>query len=188
MDIFSVLLLSVGLAMDAFTVSICGGMTMNPIHRGYAVRMAAFFGAFQAIMPVLGWVGGVGLANAIARYDHWVALALLALIGGRMLWESLQGEACDNRVDPASIGVLLTLSVATSIDALAVGLSLAFLRVPITAPVLTIGVITTALSFGGVYLGRRFGDLFHSKVQALGGLILIGIGFKIVIEHVTPIL
>ncbi|MBM3188381.1 MAG: manganese efflux pump [Chloroflexi bacterium] len=186
MDTLTVLLLSVGLAMDSFTVSLCGGMTMNPVRVGLALRMALSFGLFQAVMPVLGWVGGSTVAELIASYDHWVAFALLAFIGGRMVREALQGETCDSRVDPASLPVLLTLSVATSIDALAVGLGLAVLDVPILGPVLTIGAITAALSLGGVYLGRRVGGFFQSRVQILGGLILIGIGLRILIEHLVP--
>ena len=185
MDFPSLILLSVGLAMDSFTVSICSGMTMNPVRLFYALRIAFLFGIFQALMPVAGWLGGTGLADLIGPYDHWIAFTLLAFIGGKMIREATQGAACERRIDPGSIGVLLVLSVATSIDALAVGLSLAFIKVDIVLPVIMIGAITAALSMAGVYLGRKCGSLFQSRVQTLGGLILIGIGVRIVIKHLT---
>lgn len=185
MDPFSIMLLSVGLAMDSFTVSICGGMTMNPLRWRYAVRIAFFFGLFQALMPVLGWLGGLAFRNLISSYDHWIAFALLALIGGKMIHESRQGDACDRTIDVASIGMLLVLSVATSIDALAVGLSLSFLNVPIAAPVISIGVVTAALCLVGVWIGRRCGSLFHSHALLVGGIILVGIGLRILVSHLT---
>ena len=183
MDVLSILLISVGLAMDSFTVSICGGMTMTPVRFSQALRMAVFFGFFQALMPVLGWAGAAAFADLIQAYDHWIAFGLLGIIGSKMIWEALKEEACDPRLSGATLGVLLALSVATSIDALAVGVSFAFLGVSISRPVIAIGTITGAMSLIGVYLGRRFGDLFQGKVQILGGLILIGIGAKILVEH-----
>ena len=185
MDTISVLLLSVGLAMDSFTVSLCSGMAMNPVRLHRAFRVAFFFGGFQALMPVLGWLGGIGLTTLIAPYDHWLAFALLAFIGGNMIRESMRPEACELQTDATSVPRLLVMGVATSIDALAVGLSFAFLQVSIVVPVLAIGTITAALSFMGVYLGRTCGQLLQSKVQVVGGLILIAIGLRIVIEHLS---
>ncbi len=185
MDPLSTLLLAVGLAMDSFTVSICSGMTMNPLRLRHAVRIAFAFGLFQALMPVLGWFGGLAFRQFITAYDHWVAFALLAAIGGKMIHESFQGDACERTIDVASLSVLLVLSVATSIDALAVGLSLSFIDVPIAAPVITIGAVTALLCLGGVYVGRRCGSLLHSRALLLGGLILVGIGLRIVISHLT---
>ena len=185
MDVLSILLISVGLAMDSFTVSICGGMTMNPIRIRHALRIAAFFGLFQALMPVIGWLGGLGFQGLIASYDHWVAFGLLAFIGGKMIYEASKGDSCARELDIAGIPLLLVLSLATSIDALAAGLSFAFLGVSIIVPVIVIGLITAALSLGGVFLGKRYGSLFQSRAQIMGGLILIGIGTKILIEHLS---
>ena len=185
MDPISVFILAVGLAMDSFAVSICGGMTMNPIRIRHALRIAAFFGLFQTLMPVIGWLGGLGFQGLIASYDHWVAFGLLAFIGGKMIYEASKGDSCARELDIAGIPLLLVLSLATSIDALAVGLSFAFLGVSIIIPVIVIGLITAALSLGGVFLGKRYGSLFQSRAQIMGGLILIGIGIKILIEHLS---
>lgn len=179
----SVLLLAVALAMDSFTVSVCSGMTMDSVRPWDAARIALFFGGFQALMPVLGWAGGLAVRDMIASYDHWVAFGLLAVIGGRMILEGMQPDSCERRICPTSLAVLTTLAVATSIDALAVGLSFAAIRVSITVPVITIGIVTGALSLGGVYLGRHGGALFQNKAAIAGGLILIGIGVRILAEH-----
>jgi len=170
--------------MDCFTVCICTGMVMQRLDILYALRMASLFGFFQAAMPVAGWFGGLAFRHLITAYDHWVAFGLLALIGGKMLYEALKGgDACE--AQPARMGwaALLTLSVATSIDALAVGLSFSFLNVAIAAPAAIIGLVTVVISLAGVALGRRAGSLLHDKVQLVGGLVLIGIGVKIVVEH-----
>jgi putative Mn2+ efflux pump MntP len=185
MDPITVIMLSVGLAMDAFTVSLCTGMAMDPLRVRLAVRMAASFGFFQAGMPVLGWLGGLGLVRFISSYDHWVAFGLLAIVGGKMIYEAGKGEEACRVIDAGNLWVLLVLSVATSIDALAVGFSFALLEMRILGPVITIGVITAALSLAGVILGRRCSTLFRDRVQIVGGLILIGIGVRIVIEHLT---
>ncbi len=178
-------LLAVGLAMDAFSVSVCNGMTMHKIEVDLALRMAAFFGGFQMLMPLLGWLGGLGLIDLIAGFDHWVAFGLLALIGGKMVHESTQGENCERVMNARKLAVLFMLAIATSIDALAVGLSLAALKVAITTPILVIGAVTFCLSLVGTALGRRFGYLLQNKAELLGGLILIGIGLKIVVEHLV---
>ena len=171
--------------MDSFTVSICGGMTMNPVRLKSALRIAFFFGVFQALMPVVGWFGGSRLTDLIAGFDHWVAFGLLGLIGARMIHEATRGQARDREINVASVPLLLMLSVATSIDALAVGLSFAFLNVSITRPVIAIGIVAGALSLLGVYLGRRYGSLLGSKAEVVGGAILIGIGVKILVEHLA---
>lgn len=181
MDPLSTLILAIGLGMDSFTVSVCGGMAMQPVRLRHALRVGLFFGGFQALMPVLGWLGGLGFRQIISRYDHWVAFGLLAFIGGKMIYEARQGSEC-TPLDMTSIPLLFTLSIATSIDALAVGLSFALLGAAIAAPVTVIGLVTAAMSVAGVYLGRRCGDLFQSKVQIAGGLILIGIGLRIVFQ------
>ena len=179
----SILLLSIALAMDSLTVSICSGMTMDSVRLRDAARIALFFGGFQALMPVLGWAGGLTVRDLIASFDHWVAFGLLAVIGGRMIHEGLQAASCERRICPTSLAVLTTLAVATSIDALAVGLSFAAIGASITVPVITIGIVTAALSLGGVYLGRHGGALLQNKAAIAGGLILIGIGARIVAEH-----
>jgi putative Mn2+ efflux pump MntP len=186
MEWFTVLLLAVGLAMDAFSVSICSGMLLGSGQTFYIVRMAAFFGAFQTLMPVFGWLGGNGFSHFISAFDHWIAFGLLAFIGGKMLYESLRGESCKS-VDVTKLRVLCMLAIATSIDALAVGLSFAVLDVSIVVPVLVIGVVTFVLSLVGVRMGRRFGDLLQSRAATFGGLVLIGIGVKILVEHLWQV-
>ncbi len=171
--------------MDAFAVSVASGLAVSKLRVRYALRMAVFFGLFQAVMPVAGWLLGLGFRRAIQAYDHWLAFVLLAAIGAKMIYESFRLEEAENPSDPMSISVLLVLSVATSIDALAVGLTLTFINVSIAAPALIIGLVTFAISFAGVYLGDKFGHFFEKKIEALGGLILIGIGLKILIEHLT---
>jgi len=182
MDPITLLLIAVGLSMDAFSVAICSGMASQGVKLSYAVRIAAFFGGFQALMPLLGWLGGIGLRDIISGFDHWVALALLGFIGGKMIVESLKAE-CPTDPAPLKLGALLVLSVATSIDALAVGLSFSLLQVSITVPIIVIGVVTYIFSLVGVYIGKRVGCLFQSRVQLIGGIILVGIGMRIVAEH-----
>lgn len=184
MDWPTILLLSVGLAMDAFSVSVCSGMVLRSGQILYAVRMAVFFGAFQTFMPVFGWLGGSAFSGLIAQYDHWVAFALLALIGGKLLWESLrQGGACETAVDVTRLRVLMVLALATSIDALAVGLSFAFLQVSIVLPVLVIGLVTFSLSLLGSRMGQHLDIWLQTKSATVGGLVLIGIGVRILVQH-----
>ncbi len=186
MDVVTVILIAFGLAMDAFSVSICSGMASRRMQVRYALRMAAFFGGFQMLMPALGWLGGSAFNRLISGIDHWIAFGLLAFVGGRMLYEALKGGSCEDAVNVASLRVLLLLSVATSIDALAVGLSLAFLQVSLVVPVLVIGAITFTLSLIGVALGKVAGSFFQGKVEIVGGLILIGIGIRILVSHLSP--
>ena len=186
MDAITILLIAIGLAMDSFSVSIAGGAATKDRRTSNALRMATFFAGFQAGMPVIGWVGGRRLIGLLESVDHWIAFGLLGLVGGRMIYESLTGDsACENSVDPSKLGVLLLLSVATSVDALAVGLSLAMLQLPILVPVIAIGLVTFVLSLVGAFLGCRFGRAFENKMGIVGGLILIGIGVRIVVEHVA---
>jgi putative Mn2+ efflux pump MntP len=154
------------------------------MHLRHALRIAAFFGGFQALMPIAGWSLGRFAADYIMAYDHWIAFALLAIIGGKMSWDALRGGIKDEeRTDPLNLYILLTLAFATSIDAAAVGVSLSFLKVNIIQPSVIIGVITFFISLLGTYIGCRFGDKFGSKIEIIGGLVLIGIGIKIVIDH-----
>ena len=182
MDIMT-LLIALGLAMDSFSVSIANGLVSKTFEIGKAFKISLFFGFFQAIMPVIRWLAGVYVADLISGFDHWVAFGLLVLIGFRMIYESLRSEP-KRLISSLSINVLLILSIATSIDALAVGLGLSLLKTSIIIPAIQIGVITFFLSFIGVYFGRRFGRFLKNRVEILGGLILITIGLKILVEHI----
>jgi len=185
MDIITLLLIAVGLAMDAFAVSIASGLGMATLRIRYALRIALFFGAFQAFMPVIGFMAGLGVREYISGFDHWIAFSLLSFIGLKMIYESVFLEKKDKAMDPDDILMLLVLSVATSIDALAVGISLSILKVDIFLPALVIGAVTFILSYIGIYIGRNIGHLFEKKIEVLGGLVLIGIGVKILIEHLA---
>lgn len=183
MDIGGVVLIAFGLAMDAFAVAVASGAAMVELRVKHAFRIAVFFGAFQAIMPVVGWLSGLTVRGFIAGIDHWIAFSLLCLIGVKMIYESTRMKPDDSKNEILSIYVLLMLSVATSIDALAVGFGFALLDVSIVTPVVIIGITTFVLSFVGTFLGTRLGHIFENKIQIVGGLILIGIGIKILIEH-----
>ncbi|MFH0957980.1 MAG: manganese efflux pump MntP family protein [Pseudomonadota bacterium] len=183
MDMITIILIALGLAMDAFAVSITSGFTLRSLKIRHAFRIAVFFGLFQAIMPGIGWLAGNNLRDFISGVDHWIAFGLLSIIGCKMIFESTQMRSNGKEIDPLNIYVLLILSVATSIDALAVGLSLSFLNISIVTPAIIIGMITFLLSFLGVILGNRFGHIFENKIEIVGGLILIGIGAKILFEH-----
>ncbi len=186
MKSFEIFLIALGLAMDAFAVSIASGATMKRLEIRSALKMGLFFGGFQTFMPVIGWFAGIGMRNFIAGWDHWLAFGLLALVGGKMVYEALwmkeeseaEGKAC-----PFDTGVLLVLALATSIDALAVGITFSVLSVSIILPVIAIGFVTFIMSVAGVRLGVKCGHLFENKIEIFGGLILIGIGVKILLEH-----
>ncbi|MFH1127712.1 MAG: manganese efflux pump MntP family protein [archaeon] len=183
MDTITILLIAIGLSMDAFAVSVTKGLTQKKAKIGYALRIALFFGIFQALMPVLGWWAGIGFAGFISGIDHWIAFTLLSIIGIRMIYESAKKEQANDDISTLTLSALLLLSIATSIDALAVGLSFAFLSIPVLAPALMFGSTTFMISYAGVYIGNGFGRMFKSKAELLGGLILIAIGMKILIEH-----
>ncbi len=182
MDGISTLLIALGLAMDAFAVSVTSGATITHDRLKSALKAALFFGAFQAFMPVIGWFGGLEFSDFVSGYDHWVAFGLLALIGGKMIHESMTTEPDERVANLLDLRVLTFLAVATSIDALAVGVTFAFLDVPIFIPVVVIGVVTFVLSFLGIYIGNRFVGFFENRIEIVGGLILIGIGLKILLE------
>ncbi len=181
MDFVTIILIAVGLAMDAFAVSIAKGISVERNRRRSALLLASLFGVFQGMMPVIGWFAGVGLKNMIMEVDHWVAFGLLGFIGAKMIYDSTKSE--DGREGDVTLWIGLVLAVATSIDALMVGLSFAFLETPILVPVLVIGVVTLVLSYLGFMFGSRMGAMFGRKIRALGGLILILIGIRILIEH-----
>lgn len=183
MDTITTLVIAFGLAMDAFAVSITSGIAIKNLKIHHALRIAGFFGLFQAVMPLIGWLAGLSLRDYISGIDHWIAFGLLAFIGCKMIYESTRLEKTERETNPLNIYVLLMLSVATSIDALAVGVSFAFLQIAIVTPVIVIGTITFALSFLGVFAGGKAGHLFENKIEIAGGLILIAIGVKILLDH-----
>lgn len=182
MDLLSILLLAVGLAMDAFSVSITRGLSMRCDIK-HALTIALFFGGFQALMPVLGWASGRQLASFMSQWAPWVAFILLFLIGAKMIYESFQHPDEEEVCGILSLRELLFLSVATSIDAFAVGVTFAFLNISLLQPIIIIGVVTFLLSLVGVYIGKQVGHLFESKMEIVGGVILIAIGFKILLEN-----
>lgn len=182
MDLITIVLVALGLAMDAFAVSIANGI-VTKARLNTALKLSVLFGSFQAFMPVAGWLAGLSLADVISGVDHWIAFALLSLIGAKMIYESMRLESAERRQVSLGLRVALVLSVATSIDALAVGLSFSLLGISIVTPVAVIGAVTFALSFIGVFLGNRVGHLFENKIGIVGGLVLIGIGLKILLEH-----
>jgi len=183
MSLVEVILVAVGLAMDAFAVSLGIGATPYATGRRPLFRLSFHFGLFQALMPVLGWVAGASIAHLISAVDHWIALGLLAFVGVRMIRSGLDQNGESHASDPSRGGLLVMLAVATSIDAFAVGLSLVMLRVNILYPAAVIGVITGGLSLAGLLAGHRLGKAFGKRMEILGGLILIGIGLRVLISH-----
>lgn len=191
MGFVELFLIGVGLSMDAFAVSICKGLGMKRLNMGQALVIGLFFGGFQALMPLIGWALGTQLADFITPIDHWIAFILLALIGGKMLFDAFRGddegeagEPKDTRLD---LKELLMLAIATSIDALAVGITFAFLQVAIVPSVAIIGVVTFVLSFVGVAVGHFFGARFEKPATIVGGAVLILIGVKTLLEHLGVI-
>ena len=183
MSIIQIGLIGIGLAMDAFAVSICKGLKMKKIEYGQSVVIAIFFGGFQAIMPLIGWMLGKQFESYIVSIDHWIAFALLAFIGGKMLYEAIKNEEQDTCIVTFDLKELLILSIATSIDALAVGITFAFLKTNIWISIIIIGIITFILSFVAVIIGNKFGAKYKNKAEFAGGFILILIGAKILLEH-----
>lgn len=182
MSVIELLVLALGLSMDAFAVSICKGLSVPKLQAKHCLICGVYFGGFQALMPLIGWALGIRFQSMITNIDHWIAFALLAVIGANMIKESFSKE---EECPDASFGfkTMLTLAVATSIDALAVGVTFAFLDVSIVPAVLLIGATTFVCSTVGVKIGNVFGNRFQSKAEFLGGLVLIAIGLKILIEH-----
>lgn len=177
--------IGVALAMDAFAVSVVSGSFFKQLKIVHTIRMAFFFGAFQAVMPLIGYAAGQTLADYITHIDHWVAFGLLAAIGGKMVFEGLKFEQVEKKAqDPASLMVVLVLSLATSIDALAVGITLSLVTESILAAVTVIGVITFILSYAGVEFGKRARHFVENKIEIIGGSILILIGLKILLGHI----
>lgn len=181
MTIMELLLIAVGLSMDAFAVSVCKGLSVRKLSVRHALLTGLYFGGFQFLMPVLGWLLGYRFESLIVSIDHWIAFALLAVIGGNMVRESFSdAEKLD---DDFGFRTMLLLAIATSIDALAVGVTFAFLTVRILPAAGLIGVVTFLLSGAGVYIGHVFGAKYKAGAERVGGIILIFIGLKILLEH-----
>lgn len=186
MGIVELLLIAVGLSMDAFAVSICKGLGMKRVNLKVAFVLALFFGGFQALMPLIGWALGSQFLWLISPIDHWIAFVLLAVIGGKMLWEALhdeEGEDDGKPADKIDLGEFFILAAATSIDALAVGISFAALAVDIVPSILIIGVVTFCFTIAGVFVGNFFGSRYEKPASIVGGVVLILIGLKILLEH-----
>jgi putative Mn2+ efflux pump MntP len=183
----AILLLSLGLAMDATAVSAARGLAVQRILPRHVLLVAGFFGGFQALMPLLGWLVGSRVGPLVQAWDHWIAFALLVALGSKMLWEARAPGGADEggeaAGDPFGLKIMFVLAVATSIDALAVGITLPLLDAPFVLSLATIGVTTALLSALGLFAGRRFGALLGKRLDAAGGLVLIGLGLKILVEH-----
>ena len=183
MDLLTPALIGIGLSMDCFAVSLAIGTTTKTRLIFAATIIALFFGAFQAGMAVIGWVAGVSLIGLISAYDHWIAFILLAIVGGKMILEGVRGGDDEAHVEVIRIVPVIVLSVATSIDALAVGVSFGVLQRAVLIPALIIGIICFGISFAGVMLGERLEKYLGNKMEIFGGIILILIGIRILYEH-----
>ncbi|WP_437958773.1 manganese efflux pump MntP family protein [Sorangium sp. So ce119] len=186
MSFGAILLLALGLAMDATAVSAARGLAVPEIRARHVALVAGFFGGFQALMPLIGWLLGARVGPLVQAWDHWIAFGLLGAIGGKMLWEAR--ASADDKDDDApkdlfALKVMFVLAVATSIDALAIGFTLPMLNAPLALSLVTIGITTAVLSAIGLYAGRRFGAMLGKRLDAAGGVVLIGLGVKILIEH-----
>lgn len=186
MGVLELLLLSIGLAMDAFAVSICKGISMRKMNWKKAIIIGLYFGGFQALMPTLGYFLGTAFQSLITSVDHWIAFVLLGIIGGEMIKESFEIDS-ENQNDDISFKTMIILAIATSIDALAVGITFAFLNVNLGLAVNLIGIITFILAVAGTKIGNRFGDKYEKKAEFVGGVILILLGVKILLEHLNII-
>jgi len=182
-ELLTIIAIAVGLSMDAFAVSVVTGAAYKELHVRHTIRMAGFFGGFQALMPIIGYLTGLTVRQYILNYDHWVAFGILAAVGLKMIYESFKIKEERQTPHPANIAMLLALAVATSIDALAVGVTLSLITEMIIPAVIIIGVVTFFLSYAGVAIGKRFGHFFESGIEAIGGLVLIGLGVKILLQH-----
>lgn len=184
MPLWSLFLIALGVSADAFAVALGKGLHMRQLNYRHAAIIAVTFALFQVVMPLLGWFIGTQFQQFITEVDHWVAFALLALIGGKMLWDAIRGgEDDDEDDDRLRVRQLLLLALATSIDALAVGVSFAFLDVSIVQALIVIGITTLVLTFVGVLVGHRAGLRFRGPAEIVGGVILILIGVKILFDH-----
>lgn len=184
MNTLDIILISIGLAMDCFAVSIACGMTMKKIFSWPSFRLAFFFGFFQAVMPLIGWLIGSSFQSYIENFDHWFAFIILIFLGGRMIYENFKKKDPDKKLlNPYKWGVVLTMAIATSIDALAVGFTFAFLKIHLWSAITSIGITSFLFSLFGIFFGYRYCCRFKIPADLLGGIVLIGIGTKILLEH-----
>lgn len=183
MDIFSLILLSFALAMDAFAVSLCKGFSVKKLEFKHYFITGIYFGGFQALMPALGYVLGISFESFVKQVDHWIAFILLGLIGAKMIKEGLENDACDSNANNFEAKIMFALALATSIDAFAVGVSFAFLSVNLILALFLIGSITFIACVFALKIGNRFGLFFKNKAEILGGIVLILLGLKILITH-----
>lgn len=183
MDLLTPVLIGIGLSMDCFAVSLAIGSTIRSGLSRAALILALCFGGFQAGMTMLGWAAGISVVGFISAYDHWIAFLLLLIVGGKMLYEGLAGEEAESHTELFSVIPLVVLGLATSIDALAVGISFGVLRSAVLVPALVIGIVCGGISFAGVLLGERLEKILGNRTEIAGGLILIMIGLKILAEH-----
>ena len=187
MEVFEILFIAIGLAMDAFAVSVCKGLSIKKINWKKIIIIALYFGVFQAVMPIFGFFLGSSLSGFVQKIDHWIAFILLLIIGANMVKESTDDEL-EKRNDKIDFKTMIILAIATSIDALAVGITFAFFNVNLLLAISIIGIITFILSIIGVIVGNKFGDKFQNKAELAGVIILIIIGLKILLEHLQILL
>lgn len=187
MGALEILLIAIGLGMDAFAVSVCKGLSMTKMSWKKAIIVGLYFGIFQGLMPVIGYLLGTTFESFVTQIDHWIAFVLLTFIGLNMLKEAIS-EDSENCNDNVNFKTMIVLAIATSIDALAIGITFAFLQTNIVIAALSIGIITFVISVLGVKIGNRFGDKYEKKAEAAGGLILILMGIKILLEHLGVII
>lgn len=189
MNTIEVILISVGLAMDAFAVAVCKGLAMKKIDFKKMIIVGLYFGVFQGVMPIIGYLLGINFESFVTKIDHWIAFGLLSIIGINMIKDALKPE-CETETQNDSIAfkTMVVLAIATSIDALAVGITFAFLKTNLLAVISSIGLITFTLSILGVWIGNKFGNKYESKAQIIGGCILIIMGIKILFEHLGIII
>ena len=183
MDLTTVIFVAVGLSVDAFSVAIGIGASTTKRSWAPALRLAAAFGLFQFAMPIAGWLAGLTVVNIIGGFDHWIAFALLAYVGGKMIWEGCKNERKEEKSDSTRGLPLLLLSIATSIDALAVGFSFSILKEPILFPATIIGIVCFLMTMIGMIFGKVLARIFGRKVEIFGGIVLIAIGLKILVDH-----
>ena len=184
MSFLAVLWIAFGLAMDATAVAAARGLAVVRVRPADAVRIALLFGGFQALMPAIGWAAGARVSGRLAAWDHWIVFVVLGGLGGKMLWEAIRGASdAPADEDPFRLALLVPLAIATSLDALAAGFTLPMLSAPFALSLATIGLVTAALSLAGLYLGRRLGAKLGKRLDAVGGLALIAMGTKILVEH-----
>ena len=184
MDMISLIFIAFGLSLDAFAVSVTSGITIDNCKIKHSLLIAGFFGFFQGLMPILGWAVGTSFSSYIRNFGHWLAFILLLILGLKMIYESFRLNKAEKCINPLNLYILFILAIATSIDAFGVGLSFACLQIKILQPALIIAVITFFVSVFGVQLGKKIGHIFEGKLELLGGIILIGIGIKILLENI----